>query len=86
MSRRNILTVEDINFCEQFGSLLVRKRKELRMSQQKVANKAGISRQLIQTWESGKTRISLKNTFKLVDAGIITFEGLSFGIERVCNE
>lgn len=82
MSRLNVLTKEDLDFCKQFGGLLVSKRKELRLSQQKVANKAGISRQVIQTWESGKTRISLKNTFKLIDAGILTFENLNFGIKE----
>jgi transcriptional regulator with XRE-family HTH domain len=81
MSRLNVLTVEDLNFCKQFGNLLVTKRKELNLSQQKLANKAGLSRQLIQTWESGRTRITLKNTFKLVDAGIISFESLNFGIK-----
>lgn len=82
MSRLNSLTQEDLNFCQQFGSLLVTKRKELKLSQEKLAKKTGISRQVIQTWESGKTRISLKNTFKLVDAGVLTFESLNIGIKE----
>ena len=82
MSGRNVLTPEDVEFCKQFGSLLLTRRKELKLSQQKIANKSGISRQLIQTWESGKTRISLKNTFKLVDAGILTFDSLNMGIKE----
>ncbi|NRA76834.1 MAG: helix-turn-helix transcriptional regulator [Pseudoalteromonas sp.] len=81
MSRLNVLTPEDVNFCKQFGTLLKTKRKELKLSQQKVANKTGISRQVIQTWEAGKTRISLKNTLKLIDSGIITFEAIDFGIK-----
>lgn len=82
MSKLNALTPEDINFCQQFGNLLANRRKELKLSQQKVSNKTGISRQVIQTWESGKTRISLKNAFKLIDSGILTFESLNMGIKE----
>ena len=82
MGTANVLTTEDLNFCKQFGSLLVTKRKELNLSQERLAKKAGLSRQVIQTWESGKTRISLRNTFKLVDAGVLTFECLRFGLKE----
>ena len=79
MSRLNALTQEDISFCQQFGNLLLVRRKELKLSQQNVANRTGLSRQVIQTWESGKTRITLKNALKLIDSGILTFESIKMG-------
>ena len=48
-----------------FGSYLKKLRAQAGLSQDKLAEKMGVSKNTIQNWESGKTNIKIKNITKL---------------------
>ena len=51
----------------EFSENLIRKRKELRLSQQTIANKIGVKISRYQKWEEGKAEPCLTHCLKLIE-------------------
>lgn len=66
-------------FSEKMGQRLVERRKQLRMTQDEVANKADLSIQVVSNSELGKTAIRPENMIKLCAALEISADYLITG-------
>lgn len=68
------------NFLEEMGHRLYERRKQLRLTQDELAEKADVSSQMISTAELGKKALRPENIFKICSALEISIDYLLGGI------
>jgi transcriptional regulator with XRE-family HTH domain len=70
----------------EIAELIRRRRKELHMSQQQLADEVGVSRAAIGQWESGITGPTRKNAPKLAKALQLELSALSYFLAQPVSE
>ncbi|MBQ4102734.1 MAG: helix-turn-helix transcriptional regulator [Oscillospiraceae bacterium] len=63
-----VIAVGDSKFLKEMGQRIMMRRKSLRMTQEELAEKLGVSTQMISNLELGKKAIRPENLVKVCDA------------------
>lgn len=85
MQDRSLKQESDLNINQRFGKAIRRRRRELDLSQEKLAERAELHRTYISGIERGKINPSLENIEKLAKALEISIASLfaDYSIERI---